>query len=575
MKNLLATLHDYDPGMLPALAEVWSLDDKRFNDEELIEALHARMQDEAAVQAVWDKLGERAQGALRTLAGSTKGRMTSSLFAHTGNGKIRKLGRAQIARLRPHIESENIAESLYYRGLIGEAHDKAAGSIVSFVYVPDDLAPRLPLQKTSYGSLDAADHAQTGELLTLEVIDSLPADAFQRADTTIVDDMTSLLAILQAGTVALQGAQFHPDSLAQIRTAMLGDTASRLSFLLGIGSSAKLIAIEDGNALPRRQQARNWLSATRASQVRTLADAWRKSQSWRDMWHIEGLLPDDSGWAYDAAAARNAIMGLLADLLPAGGWVSLSELIELIKGTQPDFQRPDGDYDSWYIRNDEGEFLRGFESWDAVEGALIEYLVAGPMHWLGLVDIGDDLLRLTAYGRAFLGNSDWPPMTEQPTPFSARDDGALLVSRRVNRFERFQLARFARCVQAADPYLYIIDGESIERAEAQGISRQQIHTFLTKQLAGSPLPLPIIKLLRDWGTGARTSASLETHIVLRTTSPEEMDKLFAFPAYRRYLGARLGPMACVVRADQWQQLQARLDEDDIDVDTSRLERGLA
>lgn len=575
MKNLLATLHDYDPGMLPALADVWGVDTKRFSDDELIEALHAHMQDEEAVQAVWDKLGESSQGALRTLAGSAQGRMTSSLFAHTGNGKIRKLGRAQIARLRPHIESENIAETLYYRGLIGEAHDKAAGNIVSFVYVPDDLVARLPLQKTSYGSLDAADPSQTSDLLALEIIDALPADAFQSADTTIVDDMTSLLAILQAGAVTLQDAQFHPDSLAQIKPVMLSDTASRLSFLLEIGSSAKLIEIEDGKALPRRQEARNWLSATRASQVRTLADAWRKSQSWRDMWHIEGLLPDDSGWAYDAAVARNAIISLLADLLPAGGWVSLSELIELIKSTQPDFQRPDGDYDSWYIRNDEGEFLRGFESWDAVEGALIEYLVAGPMHWLGLVDIGDDLLRLTAYGRAFLGNSDWPPMTEQPTPFSSRDDGSLLVSRRVNRFERFQLARFARCVLAADPYIYIIDGESIERAEAQGISRQQIHTFIAKQLSGSPLPLPIIKLLRDWGTGTRTRVSLETRIVLRTTSQEEMDKIFAFPAYRRYLGARLGAMACVVRADQWQQLQARLDEDDIDVDISRLEMGHA
>ncbi len=575
MKNLLATLHDYDPGMLPALADVWSLDAKRFNDDELIEALHRHMQDEAAVQAVWDKLEESSQGALRTLAGSAQGRMTSSLFAHTGNGKIRKLGRAQIARLRPHIESENIAETLYYRGLIGEAHDKAAGNIVSFVYVPGDLVARLPLQKTSYGSLDAADPAHAAASLALEVIDSLPADAFQRADTTIVDDMTSLLAILQAGAVTLQGDHFHADSLANIRPVLLSDATSRLPFLLGIGSSAKLLAIEDGKALPRRQAARDWLSATRASQVRTLADAWRKSQSWRDMWHIDGLLPDDSGWAYDAAAARNAIMRLLAELLPASGWVSLSELIELIKSTQPDFQRPDGDYDSWYIRNDEGEFLRGFESWDAVEGALIEYLVAGPMHWLGLVDIGDDLLRLTAYGRAFLGNRDWPPMTEQPTPFNARDDGALLVSRRVNRFERFQLARFAHCVLAADPYIYMIDGESIERAEAQGISRQQIHTFIAKQLSGSPLPLPIIKLLRDWGTGARTRVSLETHIVLRTTSQEELDKIFAFPAYRRYLGARLGAMACVVRADQWQQLQARLDEDDIDVDASRLERGPA
>ena len=79
------------------------------------------------------------------------------------------------------------------------------------------------------------------------------------------------------------------------------------------------------------------------------------------------------------------------------------------------------------------------------------------MHWLGLVDAGDDLLRLTAYGRAFLGARELArPIPDQATPFDAQDDGALLVSRRTSRFERFQLARFANCVAAGDPYIYSI-----------------------------------------------------------------------------------------------------------------------
>ncbi len=572
MKNLLATLHDYDPGMLPALADVWGVDSKRLQDDELIAALQRRMLDADAAQAIWDKLGDQARGALRTLAGSAQGRITSSLFAHTGNGKIRKLGRAQIARLRPHIEGETIAETLYYRGFIGEAHDKVAGNIISVVYVPSDLAACLPLQKTSYDDLDEPGDLPADDPMALEALADVPADAIQAADTSIVDDMTSLLALLQAGKLPAQDMKFAESSLDAILPILLRTDQDRLSFLLGIGIS-KLIAIDEGIAKPRRQEARKWLAATRAGQIRALAEDWRSSPTWRDMWHIEGLHPDDSGWAYDAAVARNTVLSLLADLLPAQGWVSLSELIELIKETEPDFQRPDGDYDSWYIRNDEGEFLRGFESWDAVEGALIEYLIVGPMHWLGLVDIADDLLRLTAYGRAFLGHRDWPPMSEPPVPFTASDDGALLVSRRCSRFERFQLARFATCLAAADPYVYAIDGASMQRAQTQSISRQQIHTFLSKQLPGGALPLSIIKLLRDWGTVAKTSVTLETHIVLRTTSPEEMDKVFAFPAYRRFLGSRLGQMACVVRADQWGQLRERLAEDGIEVDISRLNAG--
>ena len=571
MKNLLATLHDYDPGMLPALADVWGVDAKRFNDQQLIEALHARMMDESAAQAVWDKLDEKAQGALRLLAGSLDGRITSSQFAFMGNGKIRKLGRAQIARLRPHIDSDSIADSLYYRGLIGEAHDNTASGIISFVYAPEELAACLPLDKTSYDDLEDAPVAPAGETQPPEILDDVPDDAWQRADATIVDDMTSLLALLQADENALDGGQFPSDSLAKIAPILLRREADRLTFLLGMGISARLIELDEDKAAPRRQEARQWLAATRSQQIKALADAWRSSQSWRDLWHIDGLTPDDSGWAYDAAAARQSLLDLLKATLPAKGWVSLSELIDYIKATQPDFQRPDGDYDSWYIRNDDGEFLRGRDSWDAVEGALIEHVIGKPMHWLGLVDAGDDLLRLTAYGRAFLGHESWPPIPDQATPFDAQDDGALLVSRRTSRFERFQLARFAKCVAAGDPYIYSIDGASVERAESQGISRQQIQTFLTNQLAGKQLPLPVIKLLREWDGRAKTSVTLESQIVLRTTSEEEMQRIFTFPAYRRYLGARLGPMACVVRADQWQQLQTRLEEDTIEVDVSRMD----
>ena len=246
-------------------------------------------------------------------------------------------------------------------------------------------------------------------------------------------------------------------------------------------------------------------------------------------------------------------------------------MVEIIKEFEPDFQRLDGDYDRWYIRNDAGDYLSGFESWDAVEGSLIEFYIVGPMHWLGLVDVGEDVMRLTAYGRAFLRLSDWPRQTEPGARIEARNDGTLLVSRRVDRFERFQLARFAHCRASGDPYVYSIDAASIQRAGAQGITTQHIQGFISRQLDGKPLPLSVIKLLRNWQDGAKTSVTFETLIVLRTTSEETLEKIFAIPALRRFLGARLGPMACVVREDQWQALRAKLGEHAIDVDASRLD----
>ncbi len=568
MKNLLATLHDCDPGMLPALAEVWGVESKSLSNDELIRRLQGAMLDSEKIEAAWDKLDEPARAALQLLVSSAGGRMKVGQFERF-YGEIRKLGRAQIARDKPHTKGQSLAETLYYRGFIGEGYDKVGDNLLGFVYVPTDLIEVLPLHKTSYVNLAASRAPDEEELPRIGLIDDV--DDINPADTSVVDDMTTLLAWLQMNEADVEGEQFAKTAVGLIKPYLLRPAERRLTFMLGIGISANLVDVQDGKALPRRNEARKWLKATRAEQIHSLATAWRESQHYRDMWHIPGLYPEDSGWTYDAAAARKAAVELFGDLLPEQGWVSINDLIEIIKEFEPDFQRLDGDYDRWYIRNDAGEYLSGFESWDAVEGSLIEFYIAGPMHWLGLVDVGEDVLRLTAYGRAFLQLGEWPRQAEPHTRIDVRNDGQLLVSRRVDRFERFQLARFAHCKVAGDPFVYAIDAASMQRAATQGITTQHIQGFISRQLDGKPLPLPIVKLLRNWQDGAKTSVTFESLIVLRSTSEETLEKIFAIPALRRYLGARLGPMACVVREDQWQALRAKLGEQAIEVDVSRLQ----
>ena len=567
MKNLFATLHGYDAGMLPALAEVWGIASKSLQNDAIIARLQEAMLDPQAAEAVWDKLDEPSRTAVQLLVSSSRHRMKLGQFERL-HGKIRKLGRAQIDREQPHKAPQSIAEALYYRGFIGEGFDKVDGGVIGFVYVPQDLIGALPLHKTSYEHIEDEAAFPDAGLPTPSVIDD--AQNVRPADTSIIDDMTTLLAFLQMNPTDIKGMGLAAGATAAIQPHLMDSSGVRLAFLLGIGISGGLIAAQDGKAHPRRSDARTWLNAARAEQIRQLARAWLESKHYRDLWHISGLYPDDSGWSYDPATARQSAASLFKELMPKQGWVSVHELIALMKEMEPDFQRPDGDYDSWYIRGEGGEYLRGFESWDAVEGALIEYYLLGPMHWLGLVDGGDDAARLTAYGRAFLQMADWPRVQESFHPIEIGGDGNLLASRRVSRFDRFQLARFTRWAQKGDPYVYELKAASIQKADAQGIQARHIQAFIRRQLGDKPLPGSIARLLENWQSGARTSITFEALTVLRTTDEETLDRIYDMPAYRRFLGARLGPMACVVGDGQWEALRAKLGESGIAVDISGL-----
>lgn len=251
----------------------------------------------------------------------------------------------------------------------------------------------------------------------------------------------------------------------------------------------------------------------------------------------------------------------------------MGDLIAVIREASPDFQRPGGDFNSWYIRDENGDYLNGFESWDFVEAPLVEFYLYGPLHWLCLVDVGEDAARLTAYGRVFVNEETWLQAPDPEEKIIVEPDGTLKVSRRVPRIDRFQLARFTTWMTGAtnegEPYVYKLTGDGIKRAESQGINTGHISAFISRQLNNAPIPPTISKLLDTWQSGATASATIEQLLVLRTTSPQTMDFIVNTPALRRYVGARLGEMAVIVRADQWEALRDALGENGIDVQMMR------
>ncbi len=581
MQTLKRMLQDSEDVLLSLLAKRWGVDDRGLNRAARIEALNAAMLTPQTAERIFDALSDEERGVLQALAGA-KRKMSVQMFERL-YGEVRLPSAAIIARERPHENPQSPAESLLYHGLIGRRVDETGVGIGYVMYIPDDLADVLPLHKTAYSAaaLDADSKAapRAGEVsfgVRIETLSAEEVEDVQPADTSIVDDMTTVLAFLQVNTCHYDRHQAIDDtSLEQLLPHLLVRDPARVTFMIEVGITADLIDVSDGRLYPRRSEARQWLEQTRSVQLKALVDAWLRSTEFRELWHTPGLLVEEAA-SYDPAAARRALLETLREHAPRSEWWSLDSFIEVMHAHNPSFQRPGGDFDSWYIRNDEDEYLNGFENWNAVEGAVLEFYLNGPLHWLGLLDLAEYAARLNGYGRALLENR-WVEQADVPEPMRIDAEGSITATRKASRYARFQLARFTSWVSAAtrggDPYVYKLDGAGIKRGAEQGINIDAIAKFLGRVSADdTPIPPTVTQLLSSWGDGAVASVTLEQHVILRSTSKAVLDALWDNPAMRRYFGARLGDTAVIVRAEYWQSLTEALSANGIDVD-SRLNAG--
>lgn len=564
MTSILRTLRESDPALLNAFAEVWAVRVDPVDDiAERIDSIRQAMLDPERAERVWDTLSDSERAALQMLI-SVKGKMPEAKFERVF-GSIRRMGAGAIERNQPHRHPESTAEGLYYRGLIGQAFENADTGARTIIYIPDDLVKILPAHKTSYDKLEDEQEAvdyPAEEIAALDPLDEV--EDIRQADTSIVDDMTTLLAYLQLHAPLLQSDSLDEKDGDSIAPFLLTHGNERIAFMIALAASADLLDFQGGRAIPKRAEARRWMSANRTDQVRILAEAWRDSTAYVDLWHVPGLYPEPEAGTmshYSPVAARAAVFEIMQHALPAQAWWALEDFVLLVHEDSADFQRPNGDFDSWYIRNDTGEYLSGLESWDAVEGALLEFLIAAPMHWLGLIDLAQDAARLTVYGRAFLGLNAWPSPAEQADKIDVQPDGVIFVSRKVARIDRFQVARFTSWGSVApNTYAYRLDPAGIERAAQQGINVGHIGAFITRALGEQALPPVVARLLDNWKTGPTANVAVERLLVLRTTAPETLDLIMETPGIRRFMGARLGPMAAVVRSEDLRDLRDALGE---------------
>ena len=364
--------------------------------------------------------------------------------------------------------------------------------------------------------------------------------------------MTTLLSLAQGGQLRVGQAKRLPPYM---QTPHLG----RLELLTTLAVELNFLREVDNGLYRPTRAAVGWLQTSRENQLRALTDAWMTS-AWNELRHMPTIQCEGSGWQNDPTAARAAVIDLLS---PSEKWNGLQTLTAQIKKHNPDFQRPNGNYDAWYIRDTlSGTYLRGFENWDQVEGRLIYYILQTPMHWLGLIDTAEEQYRLTPRGIAWLEQNEAPSdQHQQAPPVVINADASLTISQHTDRYKRFQASRIAQMMPLAAQqtagkivYNYRLTPASLTTARENKITPDRVIQFL-QEASGNDLPNSTKRAITRWSEKGG-EGRLERVVILRVASAEILDTLRQQAKTRPYLGESLGDLSAVVLEADWQELCA-------------------
>lgn len=493
MPTTTQMLFDYSDTLLQVLAELrGAFLDGADSREQAVDLLAAQITDPTSVQMAYEEVCDYAPESAEAVALLLKagGELGEAQFSRQFGG-IRQMGPAKLTREMPWLAPESTAELLYYYGLVGRTFKGAGPQAHTIIYIPTDVSPWLPNPQGE----------DAGQVWRVRPIPPPPASRVLPADDSFLEDAGTLLGFLRQERLRLTPTGPHREDIDRLAQRLQvpytdddPDLNERLALLLHIANRMGWLRRDESGAVTLTlNRVRLFLEQTRAEQRRALWDAWVNSPDWNDLCRTPGLECAETGaWRNDPLQTRRAILQLLTKLQP-GAWYKQSEVIADIQEHAPDFQRPTGNYETWYIRSSATqEFLKGFEQWDAVEGALLRFLLRGPLHWLGALDLGeptggdDTQISLSSWGSFWLGQDTPQPHEAMRHPIQVNADFTLTVPHGTPLLDRLRIERFAAWQASYPDYRYAINQRSLKAASEAGVGADKVLAFLRSQTQSIP-----------------------------------------------------------------------------------------
>jgi hypothetical protein len=533
MPDLLHMLVDHDPAMVKIIAGKWGMELQSTGQLSAAKELVLMMLNPEEVMRIVELLPADSRECLSSIC-RAGGKLSWQDFVRR-NGPIREMGIARREREAPHEHPSVMAEVLWYYGLIGRAFFDVSGELVEFAYIPEDLLKLLPGLSNTTPDLPVAS------------MDQNSFRTISKSNDFILDHLTSYLAAVRSGNDPHELVdEFKQPSIMECRQLL---------------SSCQILD-DHGDPLPRA--VKSYLAIPRGEALCLLFTKWLSSSSFNELKLMPGMIFEGI-WKNDPLRARQTIFEKIR-ALGGSGWWSIDSFIMNIKNSHPDFQRTGGDYDSWMIRSGlNGSSLRGYQYWDQVDGNLIRYILQGPLHWLGYLDLAAPMkgsapgaFRVSRFAEYLDRNQPPSGLLDERGHITALRNGMLTCPRDVPRSVRYLLARFCERAGINDKgYLYRITSRSLKQAASQGLVTGQLIALLSRHCGGA-MPASLAKALQGAASNG-FQASIRQVAILQVATPEIMQEIRSSPV-GRFLGDLLSPTIVTLPPTAVEKIVPRLME---------------
>jgi hypothetical protein len=493
MPTFQTILQDKDLSFLQNIAFFWGIELSAPDDISaktiLLESIS---KDHNQVLEIVDSLPEDAKKAFLALL-ENDGRMVWTKFARS-YGDVRNMGSAKRERERPDLNPNSPAEKLWYRGLIGRAFLRIKEEPQEFVFIPDEF---LFLVKPN---------TSNKLYVTINSISSSLIEPKKNVNDNLLHDACTLLAGLRKGM-----------SESEIQPFLL---EIPYFFVFSLLKTANIINSEDQLDT---EATRLFLETPRNESMLNLFNQWLNSNEINEMMLIPELIIENK-LDNNAKQTRIYILEKIFELT-ALNWWKQNSFISKIKQENPDFLRPSGNFDTWFIKKVESNgYLLGFEHWDQVEGKLIRFLLNGPLQWFGIIDTGESkedksqTCRISKSGKD-IWQKKYPHLINQIEEKPKIDSfGKIVISKNVPLALRYQISRFCDWeIPNHNEFRYQLTPKSLIRAEKHGLNPNQFLTLIQKAIG--QIPPTIRSVFENWEKN-RLENFIKKETLLRVSNPE-------------------------------------------------------